>query len=324
MKKGKVEGDEMQDYRIQGCQGREIFDSYLIGLMRKLILYVGCSVIGLILAHGQTIHVVQKNETLGGIADRYGVPLSTLQAYNGISNPNLLYAGKKLKLPSPGVKEVTYKIKKGDSLGIISRRFGVSASDLAMINKIDRPDLIRVGQELTIPLSVSRQPAKPQMLDSSTLSQLDAIRPTPAKWQTIIIHHSATPIDDAVNMHKVHLARGMKNGLAYHFVISNGSRKARDGEIFIGNRWRQQLDGGHVKKLQGNRTSIGICLIGNFEVRPPSSKQLSALEGLCEYLMKRCQLQAADVTTHTIFHPNHTVCPGKHFSIAGLRRRLLD
>ena len=271
-----------------------------------------------------TTHVVQKNETLGGIAQRYGVSVSTLQAYNGIANPNLLYVGKKLKIPSGNVREVTYVVRKGDSLGLIAKRFGVSASDLALINKISRPDLIQVGQKLTIPLSSSRRPPAPKLLDSTTLSRLNSIRPTPGKWQRIIIHHSATPIDDAVNMHKVHLARGMKNGLAYHFVISNGSRKARDGEIYLSNRWKGQLDGGHVKKHSANQTSIGICLIGNFEVRPPSSKQISALEGLCEYLMKRCNLQANDVTTHTIFHPKHTVCPGKHFSLSGLRRRLID
>jgi LysM repeat protein len=274
--------------------------------------------------YAATTHVVQKNETLGGIAQRYGVSVSALQAYNGISNPNLLYVGKKLKIPSGNVSEISYTVKKGESLGIIAKRFGVPANDLALINKISRPDLIRVGQKLIIPLKGNRRPVAPKLLDSTTLSRLDSIRPTPGKWDRIIIHHSATPIDDAVNMHKVHLARGMKNGLAYHFVISNGSRKARDGEIYISNRWKGQLDGGHVKKHSANQTSIGICLIGNFEIRPPSSKQLSALEGLCEYLMKRCKLQANDVTTHTIFHPKHTVCPGKHFSLTGLRRRLID
>ena len=271
-----------------------------------------------------TVHVVKKNETLGGIAQRYGVSVSALQAYNGISNPNLLFVGKKLKIPAGNLREVSYVVRKGDSLGLIAKRFGVSSNDLALINKISRPDLIRVGQKLTIPLSGSKRFATPNLLDSTTLSRLNSIRPTPGKWDRIIIHHSATPIDDAVNMHKVHLARGMKNGLAYHFVISNGSRKAQDGEIYLSNRWKGQLDGGHVKKHSANQTSIGICLIGNFEVRPPTSKQLSALEGLCEYLMKRCNLQVNDVTTHTIFHPKHTVCPGKHFSLTGLRRRLID
>ena len=206
-------------------------------------------------------------------------------------------------------------MRKGDSLGLIANRFNVSANDLALINRIDRPDLIKVGQKLTIPIhgSSPRKPA-PSLIDPITLNRLNSIRPKPGQWKKIIIHHSATPIDDAVNMHKVHLNRGMKNGLAYHFVISNGSRKAKDGEIYIGSRWKGQLDGGHVKKLSWNRTSIGICLIGNFEIRSPTSKQLSSLEGLCEYLMKRCGLSANDVTTHTLFHPKHTVCPGKYFS----------
>ena len=285
------------------------------------VFFVGVIATGLMAV---TTHVVKKNETLGGIAQRYGVSVSALQAYNGIANPNLLYVGKKLKIPSGNVREVSYTVKKGDSLGLIAKRFGLTASDLALINKISRPDLIRVGQKLTIPISGSRRPPTPKLLDSTTLSRLNSIRPKAGKWQRIIIHHSATPIDDALNMHKVHLARGMKNGLAYHFVISNGSRKARDGEIYLSNRWKGQLDGGHVKKHSANQTSIGICLIGNFEVRPPTSKQISALEGLCEYLMKRCNLRANDVTTHTIFHPKHTVCPGKHFSLSGLRRRLID
>ena len=140
--------------------------------------------------------------------------------------------------------------------------------------------------------------------------------------EKIIIHHSATPVDDAMNMHRVHKARGMKNGLAYHFVISNGSRKASDGEVFIGGRWKGQLDGGHVKKQSWNKTCIGICLIGNFELRPPSSRQLTALEGLCEYLMKRCGISKSEVTTHKILHPGHTACPGKYLSLPSFIRRL--
>ena len=62
--------------------------------------------------YAATTHVVQKNETLGGIAQRYGVSVSALQAYNGISNPNLLYVGKKLKIPSGNVSEISYTVKK--------------------------------------------------------------------------------------------------------------------------------------------------------------------------------------------------------------------
>ena len=267
-------------------------------------------------------HVVQKNETLGGIAGKYGVSTSALQAINGISNPNLLYVGKKLTIPSGTSREITYQVKKGESLGSIASRFRVKISTLALINKIDRPDLIKVGQKLVIPIKGSTYTPPPQLLNSSTLKSLNAIRPKSGKWKRIVIHHSATPVDDAMNMHRVHKARGMKNGLAYHFVISNGSRKAYDGEVYLGGRWKAQLDGGHMKRLSWNRESIGICLIGNFELRSPTTKQMTALEGLCEYLMKRCKISNSQVTTHKILHKNHTVCPGKYFSLPSLIKRI--
>ena len=140
------------------------------------------------------------------------------------------------------------------------------ATNLASAN------LIKIGQKLIIPLNkggTSTYKPPPPLLDAQSLKILGGIRPTPGKWKKIIIHHSATNIDDAVNMHKVHKARGMQNGLAYHFVVSNGSRKAKDGEIYFGGRWKGQLDGGHVKKQSWNKTTIGI--LPNWQLRNPSS-----------------------------------------------------
>ena len=272
-------------------------------------------------ARAETVHSVSKNETLSAIAKKYGVSTAALQANNGISNPNLLFIGKKLKIPSGSIREITYVVKKGDSLGSIGASFGVKLADLLSRNKISKPNLIKIGQKIIIPVQGGVKP-QPSLLPSSLVKSLSTIRPKFGKWKKIIIHHSATPVDDAMNMHRVHKARGMKNGLAYHFVISNGSRKASDGEIFIGGRWKGQLDGGHVKKQSWNKTCIGICLIGNFELRPPSSSQLKALEGLCEYLMKRCGISKSEVTTHKILHPGHTACPGKYLSLPSFIRRL--
>ena len=87
--------------------------------MRKVILCLGIFAGSVISLMADQVHVVQKNETLGGIALRYGVSVSTLQAYNGITNPNLLYVGKKLKIPSGSVREVTYIVRKGESLALL-------------------------------------------------------------------------------------------------------------------------------------------------------------------------------------------------------------
>ena len=288
--------------------------------MRSLIAVISFIIFGSVL-QAEKFHSVKKNENLSSIAAKYGVSTRALQAYNNISNPNLLFVGKKLKIPDGNFNKIPYTVKKGDSLGGIASRFGVKLSDITKLNNISRPDLIKVGQKIIVPLKSGSVKAPP-LIPSSTLSKLSAISPKTGKWKKIIIHHSATPVDDALNMHRVHKARGMKNGLAYHFVISNGSRKAYDGEIYIGERWERQLDGGHLKKLSLNKISIGICLIGNFELRAPTTKQLNSLEGLCEYLMKRCRIKKSEITTHKIIHPGHTACPGKYMSLPTLLNRL--
>ena len=43
-------------------------------------------------------YVVQPGDTLSGIAARYGTTYQTLAALNGITNPNLIYAGQTIQM----------------------------------------------------------------------------------------------------------------------------------------------------------------------------------------------------------------------------------
>lgn len=45
------------------------------------------------------VHVVQRGEYLKQIAARYGVGWQTIAQYNGLSNPNLIYPGQRLRIP---------------------------------------------------------------------------------------------------------------------------------------------------------------------------------------------------------------------------------
>ena len=71
----------------------------------------------------------------------------------------------------------------------------------------------------------------------------------------------------------------MENGMAYHFVIGNGTDTG-DGEIEVGDRWVKQLQGGHVKDDAINDIAIGICLVGDFTRTDPTPKQIDALVDL--------------------------------------------
>lgn len=47
------------------------------------------------------VHVIVLNETLSGIARRYGVTVDALRAANGITDPNLIVVGQRLVIPLP-------------------------------------------------------------------------------------------------------------------------------------------------------------------------------------------------------------------------------
>jgi LysM repeat protein len=51
-------------------------------------------------ATGETIHVVQRGETLFRIALRYGLTAEEVAAYNGITNVHLIYPGQEIRIPA--------------------------------------------------------------------------------------------------------------------------------------------------------------------------------------------------------------------------------
>lgn len=182
---------------------------------------------------------------------------------------------------------------------------------LMAANKLGN-DVIVVGQRLVLPAS--------SRLDDVVIATRGlAIRR--GRWRHIVVHHSGIAVGNASKYDAAHRQRGMENGLAYHFLIGNGS-DSPDGTIEIGPRWTRQLDGGHVRSREFNQTGIGICLVGNFEEKRPGGKQLESLTALIDWLRDDAPLGARPkFTVHRWVDRNHTVCPGRHFPSTRLRLR---
>ena len=161
-----------------------------------------------------------------------------------------------------------------------------------------------------------------------TSSVIDAIRRAPVKrrrWQFIVVHNSGTRQGNARVFDYYHRhVRRMQNGLAYHFVIGNGTSTG-NGQIEVGDRWRRQINGGHVHSDYLNNISLGICLVGDFNRDQPTRAQLDACEELIRYLRDRCgktERGTIPVKPHREINPPRwaTDCPGDAFPYSWFRR----
>ena len=161
-----------------------------------------------------------------------------------------------------------------------------------------------------------------------TSSVIEAIRRAPVKrrrWQFIVVHNSGTRQGNARVFDYYHRhVRRMQNGLAYHFVIGNGTSTG-NGQIEIGDRWRRQINGGHVHSDYLNNISLGICLVGDFNRDQPTRAQLDACEELVRYLRQRCGgtgRGAIPVKPHREMNPPRwpTDCPGDDFPYSWFRK----
>lgn len=132
---------------------------------------------------GSCIYTVKPGDTLGMIANQYGVSVHALMNANAIDNPNIIYVGQVFQIPGcggqmqpqnhmarrtthlaartaraapvvkpePPAMDDSYTVAPGDSLSMIAAQFGLSTDELAVANGIDNPNWIYVGQVLMIP-----------------------------------------------------------------------------------------------------------------------------------------------------------------------------
>jgi len=106
-------------------------------------------------------HKIRPGETLGQIAEKYGVTISQIKDWNNLSE-NKIYAGTSLKIFGSDFQSSLgdrtsktsanvnyYKVKKGDTIGQIAELYRVSISDIRRWNRL-RNNKILAGKTLKI------------------------------------------------------------------------------------------------------------------------------------------------------------------------------
>jgi len=117
--------------------------------------------------------LVESGDTLSGLAARHHVPVSVLRTTNNL-NSDLIRVGQKLRLPRDeqmlvdplyvaaanelqklqsgliASERLTHKVRSGESLSVIARRYKVTVRELQNWNNISDPRKLRAGQTLTL------------------------------------------------------------------------------------------------------------------------------------------------------------------------------
>lgn len=238
---------------------------------------------------------VQKGDTLSKIARENRLTLSQIRKINGLSS-DIIHKGQLLYLNEEMIQKALPPTKTSDD------------HDESLTN---------TGPEGDVP-PVAVEDESQKVADSNYVfvSKVKAQIDSPAKlrpWEYIVVHHSGTPNGNAKIFNYYHLkVRGMENGLAYHFVIGNGTDSG-DGEIEVGPRWLKQIQGGHVASDYLNEIAIGICLVGDFNTTRPTTRQIASLVELINYLTLKCKSPRPIFKLHREINPRPTDCPGRFF-----------
>jgi peptidoglycan endopeptidase LytE len=143
------------------------------------------------------LHKVSKGETFNSIAEAYVTDPAKIVEANQIANTDLLQEGELLIVPggmrrtvsvsglpsAPSQQELAsalkYTVKSGDTLLSIADSLGVRASVIQVANGMMNPDMLQIGQVLSVP-GAKQAPAAPKPQAPAPKPPVAAPAPAPA------------------------------------------------------------------------------------------------------------------------------------------------
>jgi len=96
---------------------------------------------------------VRSGDTLWDIARKFGTTTSRLRSVNNLGRSSRIYPGQILKFSgsgSSGTGYVIHKVRRGESLSLIARKYRTSTGRIMRANNISNPDRLKIGDRLKI------------------------------------------------------------------------------------------------------------------------------------------------------------------------------
>ena len=107
---------------------------------------------------GAAPYTVEEGDTLYSIARMYGTTVANILASNpGITEMSMLYIGQMICVPIPKpCNGQTYTVQAGDTYYTISRKFGVTVTELMAANPNVPPESLAAGMSICVPTPAMR------------------------------------------------------------------------------------------------------------------------------------------------------------------------
>lgn len=154
------------------------------GIENRDLIFVGQRVVipavKSIPVHAPGIHAVRVGDSLPDIATLYGVPLEMVLFLNRIDSSSAIWVGQLIQVPIPSIRRpqtpviapeplavpepltvpepitvdpdaTSHRVRRGDTLHVIARAYGVDMRELIAHNRLQNPDLLFAGQVLEFP-----------------------------------------------------------------------------------------------------------------------------------------------------------------------------
>ncbi len=94
-------------------------------------------------------YTVQKNDTIGGIAQKFGINVGTLLWNNNLTEKQFIRPGDTLKIPP--VSGILATIKKGDTITKLASIYNADVADIISFNHLMEGQPLSIGAEIMIP-----------------------------------------------------------------------------------------------------------------------------------------------------------------------------
>ncbi len=98
----------------------------------------------------RVVYTVKRGNTLAAIADVFAVRYRDIMAWNDLRRSTLRVGQKLVIHPPRPVRAETYRVRRGDTVAKIARRFGVPVREVLTANGLRSRSLIRPGDRLVV------------------------------------------------------------------------------------------------------------------------------------------------------------------------------